>query len=169
MLSLAGTATPRVQTTASASAPDVTAAYLLNFIKFVDWPADVLDLSTPLTLCVADDRVAEALNHALAGRPAGGRPVELSRVTTSSIPAGCRVVYLGDVDSRSVDEVLSGLRGRAVLSVSSTEDFARRGGTVELFMSGDGTMKFAVNPKAAENARLRVDSRLLKLARIVAE
>jgi hypothetical protein len=159
-------AAPRAQTTATA--PVVIAAFLLNFIKFVSWPPDVVPPETPLLMCVADPPVAEAVSLSLADWPAGARPVNLSRVSAGTIPNECGVLYVADLDARRVSTVLSALSGRSVLSVSTTRNFAQRGGTIELFID-QGTMKFAVNPQAAERARLRVDARLLSLARIVKE
>jgi hypothetical protein len=165
LLFLVAPAAPQAQVT-RAPMPVVIAAYLLNFIKFVDWPADVLAPGAPVVMCVADPAVADAMAVSLADWPAGARGVTLTRVAASAAPAECSVWYVPDLDARRAEAALAGLRGRSVLSVSTTQDFARRGGTIELFFDGD-TMKFAVNAQAAERARLRVDARLLKIARIV--
>jgi hypothetical protein len=77
-------------------------------------------------------------------------------------------LYVSDLDARRTATLITALRGRSVLAVSDDEDFARRGGTIQLFLE-DGTMKFSVNPQAAERARLHVSSLLLKLAVIVRE
>jgi hypothetical protein len=160
-------AAPRAQVT-TAKAPVVIAAYLLNFIKFVAWPPEVVPQDAPIVVCVADPPVADAVSTSLLAWPAGARPVTLSRVAAPAVPADCGVLYVAALDDRAVATVLAGLRGRSVLSVSTADDFAKRGGAIGLFFDG-GTMKFAVNPQAVERARLRVDSRLLKLARIVKE
>lgn len=160
---------PRAQVTTTAEAPVVIAAYLLNFIKFVAWPPEVVAPNAPVVMCVTDPPVADAISLSLADWPAGARAVNLSRVTVAAaIPDDCGVLYVADLDARRMSSVLASLRGRSVLSVSTTEHFAKRGGIIELFFDS-GTMKFAVNPQAVERARLRVDARVLKLARIVKE
>ena len=148
--------------------PVVIAAFLLNFAKFVEWPPDVLTADAPLVMCVADSSVADAVSGALKNRPAAARPISMKPVTPSSIAPDCGVVYVADLDARQMTSVLTTLRGRSVLSVSNAEDFAKRGGMIELFLDG-GHMRFAVNPQAAERSRLRVSSQLLSLARIVKE
>ena len=158
---------PGAQVT-TASPPVVTAAYLLNFVKFVTWPPDALAATAPVMLCVADRLVADAVAVSLANWPAGARPVTLARVSGAVVPGECSALYVADLDARGVASVLAAVGGRSVLPVSSTERFAARGGIIELFIDG-GTMKFAVNPQAAERARLRIDARLLTLARIVGE
>lgn len=155
--------------TITASAPAVTAAYLLKFISFVDWPADVLPPQAPLTMCLADPPVAEAVSRALSARPAGARPLQILQVQAGMAPPPeCGVLYVSDLDARRTAALITALRGRSVLAVSDDEDFARRGGTIQLFLEA-GTMKFSVNPQAAERARLHVSSLLLKLAVIVQE
>jgi hypothetical protein len=52
--------------TQSVSAPELKAAYLLNFTKFVEWPADEVPAGAPLALCiVSDDAVADALEQTI--------------------------------------------------------------------------------------------------------
>jgi hypothetical protein len=154
--------------TITATAPTVTAAFLLKFISFVDWPVDVLPPDATLTMCLADPPVAEAVSRALSGRPAGARAINVRRVPMGAVPQECGVLYVSDLDARRTATLMNALRGRSVLAVSNDEDFARRGGTIQLFLE-NGSMKFSVNPQAAERARLHVSSLLLKLAVIVKE
>jgi hypothetical protein len=162
-----GTGAVRAQTI-TASAPAVTAAFLLKFVNFVDWPADVLAPDAPLTVCLADPPVAQAVSRAVSSRPATARPIHVMQVQTGAVPAECGVLYVTDLDARRMAMLMASLRGRSVLAISDADDFARRGGTIQLFLE-DGSMKFSVNPQAAERARLRVSSLLLKLAVIVKE
>lgn len=155
--------------TPTARAPVVIAEYLVRFVKFVDWPADVVSPDGPLTICVADREVLDALSHAVARRPPGNRPITVVHVPAGAPPPECALLYVARMDNRQTAAVIAALRGRSVLSVSITEDFARRGGTIELFVADDGSMKFSVNPQAAERAHLRVSALLLNLARIVSE
>ena len=152
----------------TASAPNLTAAFLIKFISFVDWPADVLGPEAPLTMCLADPPVAEAVTRTLAGRPPSARPINVLQVQPGAVPPECGVIYVSDLDARRTSTLITALRGRSVLAISDAEDFARRGGTIQLFLE-DGSMKFSVNPQAAERARLHVSSLLLKLAVIVKE
>jgi hypothetical protein len=152
----------------TASAPDLTAAFILNFVKFVDWPADVLPVEAPLTMCVADPAVSEAVTRTLASRPPATRQVKVISVQPGAVPAECGVIYVSDLDDRRMATLVAALKGRSVLAISDAEDFAKRGGTIQLFQQ-DGSMKFSVNPQAAERARLHVSSQLLKLAVIVKE
>jgi hypothetical protein len=152
----------------TASAPVVTAAFLLNFAKFTDWPADVLAPDAPLVICVADATMAEAVSTAVAGKMVGTHQINVMRVSSDQVPRTCGVLYVTDLDARRTDAIVAAMRGMSVLSVSNSEEFTRRGGVAHLYLA-DGSMRFAVNVAAAERARLRLSSRLLSLARIVKE
>jgi hypothetical protein len=154
--------------TPTASAPVVTAAFLMNFVKFVEWPADALPPDAPMVMCIADPAVATALTGSLDNVPAGARPVSVLRVPAGAVPVECGVLYVADIDARRMTTLIAALRGRSVLAVSNATDFAKQGGTIQLFLE-DGRMRLAINPQAAERARLRVSSRLLNLAVIVKE
>jgi hypothetical protein len=159
-------ALPAQETTASE--PDVIAAFILNFVKFVEWPPDTASPDAPLVLCVADTAVADALDRAATRRPAGVRALEIARVVAGAAPPGCRVLFAGAVPPARLDALFATLAGRPVLTVGMGEPFTLRGGIIHLFIEA-GNMRFGVNPRAAERARLRVSSHLLKLARIVNE
>ena len=154
--------------TPTASAPVVTAAFLMNFVKFVEWPVDVLASEAPVVMCIADPAVADALKGSLDRAPAGARAVHVLRVAPGAVPVECGVLYVTGLDARRIPIVIAALGGRSVLSVSDAPDFARQGGTIQLFLE-DGRMRVAINPQAADRARLRVSSRLLNLAVIVKE
>jgi YfiR/HmsC-like len=168
MLSAIAHGTLGAQTTKTATAPVVTAAFLINFVKFVDWPSDVLPPEAPIVMCLADAPVLEAVSRALSNRPATARSITIVAVQPSAVPDACAVLYVGDLNVRAMSAVIAALKGRSVLAVSDSTDFARHGGTIQLFLQ-DGRMRFSVNPKAAERARLHVSSLLLELAVIVKE
>ena len=58
------------------------------------------------------------------------------------------------------------LSNTPTLTVSDGAAFAEAGGTANFFVE-DQKMRFAINPEAAERARLRVSSKLLSLAKLV--
>ena len=63
---------------------------------------------------------------------------------------------------------MSTLRDTAVLTVSDSETFTKRGGIVQIFVES-GKMKFRINSRSAKRARLLLSSRLLALAEVVDE
>jgi YfiR/HmsC-like len=156
-----GTATAQPTVTA----PALKAAFIYNFAKFADWPADASPTG-PLTICVLGDAaVADALDSTSKGRNIAGRDVVVSRVKPDTI-RGCHVLYLTGFDAKRSLQIVDDLKNAPVLTVSDCERFAQGGGVAGLFVEGD-KMRFAINVDAAQRARIHLSSRLLSLATVV--
>jgi hypothetical protein len=148
--------------------PALKAAFLFNFAKFVEWPADSSP-SGPLAVCVLDDAaVEESLTQLVSGAPVTGRSVALVKGARNRSLRVCQVLYVSDTDPARVTAILDELKGAPILTVGDGDQFARGGGMIGLFVE-DGRMRFAINPDAAQRAGLRLSSRLLSLAKIVKE
>lgn len=150
----------------TATEESVTAAFLLNFARFTEWPADAASGSAPLVMCVADQGVAEALETAARGRQINGRRLDIRRIEPDASLRPCAVLFVGRSAKESLPGILSALAGASVLTVSDADAFAERGGVIQLFLE-DGRMRFAINVQAAKAARLALSAQLLSLARIV--
>jgi hypothetical protein len=151
----------------TASAPALKAAYLVNFAKFTEWPAEAARPGAALVLCVAGEpRVTKALEEATAGRDVDGHPLTTRSVDIEGPVHACHVVYVEDADGRRTLQLLERVKDKPILTVSDHNNFARMGGVANLFIEG-GRMRFAVNVDALQRSKLRLSSRLLSLAKIV--
>lgn len=142
------------------------AAYLHNFVKFTEWPEDVLAPAAPIVVCVGNPDIATALERAVSGQKVNGHGLTVRRVTPGEPASGCAAAFLTGVDARLLPGVLAAFVQTGTLTVSDDARFAERGGIVGLFVE-DGHLRFAVNVSAAARSRLRLSSQLLGLARIV--
>ena len=141
----------------------VKAVYLFNFVKFIEWPAKAE--SGPLTICVAEHNpFGDALIEAVRGELVNDRPVT-TRVIKAPDPA-CHVVFVPQ--SAKAKPYLDAARATPTLTVGEAPGFIREGGIVS-FILDQGKVRFEIDPMAAENARLRISSHLLRLARIADE
>ena len=147
---------------------EIKAAFLYNFAKFVEWPLSAFsDSRQPMSICVfGRDPFGRALEDALLGKTIGDHPVLLGHAKQPADLAGCHIVFVGAADSTRLPDLLTHLRGRAVLVVGESEGFASAGGTIQ-FVLDQNRVRFAINPDAAERAGLRISSKLLALAMIV--
>jgi len=151
----------------TATAPALTAAFLYNFAKFTEWPAEVLPANAALVLCVAgDSRVHKALEAATRGRDVAGHPLVVRNMELQGPVHACHLLYADDLDTKRALQLLERLRGAPVLSISDLETFAQLGGSANIF-SEDGRMRFAVNLDATQRTKLRLSSNVLRLAQIV--
>ena len=141
----------------------VKAAYLLNFTRYVEWPASSPPDSR-LSICVlGSDPFGRILDATVAGRTVQGRPLEVRRVQTASEASGCEVVFVSRDAWRRNPGSLEALGSAGSLTVGDSEQFARGGGVIG-FVILDETVRFVVNDTARDRAGLRISSRMLSLA-----
>ncbi|MCX6938648.1 MAG: YfiR family protein [Verrucomicrobia bacterium] len=173
-------AAQRAPAPATLDAPSVTAAYILNFIRFTEWPAatgDKPSLTVPATpdapylIGVAGHReLLDALIQITEGQRVRGHPLHVINVkSTDELPA-CHVAYLAppggpynDATLR-IPAALQALQGLPVLTFSTAPGFTRSGGVVQLFQDGQH-LRFDIAADAARSLGLTIHSRLLALAR----
>jgi hypothetical protein len=143
----------------------VKAAFLYNFAKFAEWPAQ--PAGVPLVVCiVGDDGIAAALVETVRGQNIGGHPLEVRRAQESATWRACHVLFIAEGETRRSAGGLGELKALPVLTVSDSKGFSSASGIIELFVEA-GRMRFAINVDTAEGSGLRLSSRLLGLAKII--
>jgi hypothetical protein len=154
----------------TAAAQDVTepalkAAFIFNFAKFTEWPAEVMVTGEPLVLCVlGDPAIGEALERAVRSRTVLGHRMDVSQAASSGPPReGCHILYVSGVTTGQAAKLVAGLRDLPVLTISDAEGFIQAGGVAQFFFE-HGQLRFNVHIDSAKRARLRISSRLLALA-----
>lgn len=133
------------------------AAYLFNFVKFVEWPAGVA--ADTLTVCfLGGEGVHEALASGIDAKRVGPRKLVARQLGRPATVEDCEVLY---ADAASVDPSLA--VGLPVLTISDAPQFAANGGMIELFTENH-RLRFVINIGNVHRAGLRMSSDLLKLA-----
>lgn len=146
----------------------VKAVFLFNFAQFVDWPASAFATPTsPLVIGVyGHDPFGPALDEAIAGETINGRPLEVRRYSSVDAIDECHILFINSTSKAELAAILDRIRGRNVLTVSDTREFALAGGVIE-FVTIDNRIRLQINLDAAKSANLSISSKLLKPARIV--
>jgi YfiR/HmsC-like len=142
-------------------------AFVFNFARFTEWPADALPSSGTVSACVIGDRaVGEALLQSVSGQRLNGRSITVSIVEAHVTLPVCHVLYVSSIARNRIAEIVGALREKPVLTVSDDEAFTEFGGIIQVFIES-GKMRFRINPRSARRARLQLSSRLLALAEVV--
>lgn len=141
----------------------VKAAFLFNFVKFVEWPTQAFSGQTaPLTLCVLGlDPFGSLLDDTLRGRAVAGRSIAIRRIP--ELESGCHVLFISGSERRRLALLTDQLRGISVLTVSEEAGFTTLGGMIELFTAGE-SVQFNIAPAALERSGLHASARLIELA-----
>lgn len=145
----------------------VKAAFLFNFIKFVEWPADRFPgEGEPICVGVLGlDEMAEALSP-IERRNIRNRPLRIYRNPTPAELALCQVVFISDSEQDRLAEILPVLAANAVLTVGDMDDFAARGGVIG-FVIRNSRVGLEVNAGAAEASHLKISAKLMELAKVI--
>ena len=146
----------------------VKAAFLLNFTKFVDWPATAFGAADAADRDLHSGRRpirGSVLDQIVAGRSRGPAKSGRARESNARRPRSPARCYLSARRKRTSLKMLPGL-GPGVLTVGEGESFVRDGGMIA-FVLEERRVRFGVNQTAAESAGLRLSSKLLNVARSI--
>jgi len=145
----------------------IKAAFLYNFIKFVDWPSESFkNEADPIKLYIlGDDPFGEAL-ETIGDKTVKGRRLVVKRVQRVEEIEGTHLLFISSSEKGRVKQILQSLRDSPVLTISEMERFGQMGGIIN-FITVEDKVRFEINPEQAEQNKLKISSQLLKLARIV--
>ncbi|HEV7301118.1 MAG TPA: YfiR family protein [Tepidisphaeraceae bacterium] len=143
------------------------AAFLYNFAQFVEWPAGAFESDTaPFVIGVyGDNPFQDALDRAVQGKTASGHPMVVHQFSTTAEVASAHMLFVSAAQGGALDELFAAIGDRPILTVGESNSFPWKGGVIRFYME-DGKVRFEINPEAAQRARLRISSKLMKLARI---
>jgi hypothetical protein len=156
--------------TAVAKEYQLKAAFLYNFTKFVEWPADAFaETNSPIRIGVLSSSPLNVeLVRAVEGRKINGRQVVVvvKAIENVADAEGLEVLFIPAAADRQFAERFGALKTKPVLTVGETEFFGRQGGMIQFTQEAD-KLRFEINMGAAAAAQLKISAQLQKLAKSV--
>jgi ribosome-associated protein YbcJ (S4-like RNA binding protein) len=163
----------------------VKAAFLYNFIKFVDWPKEkVTDPNAPLTIGIIGKDPFEDAFEPLQEKAARDRKVVIQRFEgfveleksgkkkkdqphpKSQDIQKCHLLFICPSESERIADIIASVKGHSVLTVADTQGFLESGGIINFIME-EQKVRFEINVTNARRAKLQIRSQLLRLAKRV--
>ncbi|NND61264.1 MAG: YfiR family protein [Gammaproteobacteria bacterium] len=152
----------------------IKAAYLLNFLRFSEWPAESFSSrNSPITLCVLGrDTLGRTLDATMQEQRVAGRLLQIVRLAGDSVdkPSSaieqCHLVFISRSEAGRVDHITERLAGTNTLTIGEVGDFADHGAMLALNYEDDRVIFYA-NPAAIRAGKVHLSSKILQLARIV--
>lgn len=143
----------------------VKALFLLNFTKYVDWPAaSFADANTPITIdLVAGAKFGEVVKLAAEGKTVLGRRVVVELIEKGKNPQSCHVLFISGSEKRLLSDLLKKTKGLSVLTVGEDDQFLEQGGVIQ-FVKKAERIRLEINLDAAREAKLQISSKLLNVA-----
>lgn len=152
----------------SATEYQVKAAFLFNFARFVEWPADAFSSAdSALQICVlGQDPFGRDFEQVIVDKTVNGHRIEIAHPDGVPQARACQILFVAVSEKAPFPSILHGLKGASVLIVGDTPGFAALGGAIN-FVIDDGRVRFEINLKAAQLAHLKLSARLLTVAKVV--
>jgi hypothetical protein len=163
MLAAFGTPCLRV----SAQAPNeyrVKAAFILNFARFIEWPNDAYGDSGSLVVGIVGDDPFGGSFDQLNGNMVNGRRIAVKHLSANDYLKGCQILFVSSSERGRLGRILESVRGGSVLTIGEVAQFNQSGGVIK-FVIHDDKVRFEINTGAANQARLKISSKLLALSK----
>jgi hypothetical protein len=136
----------------------MTAAYVFNFVKFIEWPAGMR--SDELTACfLGAPEVSAALAESVGakqGTMSTGARLVAREVSAGNSLEACQVIFVSG-DRAAIP------KHQAALTIGDSQDFTDRGGIIRLYTESN-RLRFIINVENAKREGIVISSNLLKLA-----
>jgi hypothetical protein len=173
----------------------VKAAFIYNFIKFVDWPKEVGrepeqngagDNTEPITVGIIGRNPFGKTLDAITKKNIRNRKVVLKyfrgfeknsikykeggetkyKYKDRDALKACHVLFIGSSEGEYCKEIIDIVKDDPVLTIGETRGFLEDGGIIR-FVTEEKKMRFGINLIAAGCAELEIRSKLLRLAKEV--
>jgi len=193
-LALALLVVPIVPKARAEAAPNkeqqINAAFIYNFIKFVDWPEEkIADSNEPIIIGIIGSKDFVKAVEPLIRKKIKNRNISIKyfedyeklkksqddddRQWNQKMEAlkTCHVLMFCICDSvriKDLSQIIKALKGSPVLTVGETAGFLESGGIINFLME-DKKVRFEINITGAKKSKLKISSKLLRLAKRVVE
>lgn len=162
----------------------IKAAFLYNFIKFVDWPKEKIgDSNQPIIIGLIGEDPFGDVFEPIKDKKVKGRSVvikrfksfeELKKSSGEDNPESgrkiealtkCHLLFIC-AEEKNFKEIINSVKDHSVLTVGEVKGFLESGGIINFLME-EKKIRFEVNIVAAKRAKLEIRSKLLRLAKRV--
>lgn len=144
----------------------IKAAYLANFLRYVEWPNSAQDLHRPPIIGVAGQHPV-LIYLQQAAKQGEGPSFRVETVLGDTLPEGCCILFLpNSLDPELRRKLLRFAKNFPVLTVGENVEFLQEGGEVRFVVEAN-KLRLELALRAIEVKQLKVSSKLLQIARVV--
>ncbi len=142
----------------------IKAAILFNFAKFASWPESAFISSrAPIHVCVLGEDPFGPSLETVHGKQARNRPLTTARIESVEASESCHILFVSKSERANLAKIIDYVANRPILTVADMSRFAEVGGIIAL-KEVDNRSRIEINLTAAEQAGVRLSSKLLRLA-----
>ena len=148
-----------------AKSPEIKAAFLVQFTKYVTWPSHCFaEADSPIVIgIIGPDPFGSAIDKVSRSVTIRGRDVEVHRLRSLSNVEQCHILYISLEEPARIEELITLLFSKPIMLVSDRSDFLTMEGTIQ-FLQVDSKIRFAINTTNLKRKGLKISSKLLQVA-----
>jgi hypothetical protein len=145
----------------------IKAAFLFNFTQFVEWPVNALpETKAPLVIGIlGESPISTYLEEIISREQVNGHPLVVQQYKNVEEIKTCHILFISLADTNKLEQAITSLKGRSILTVSDRNNFIKQGGMIG-FIRKDNKIEIQINPETAKEANLIISSKLLRVAEV---
>jgi len=141
----------------------VKAAFIYNIFKFVDEKED--HSSPDYLFCILGEAPFISEFNSIKDKSIDGKKIVIKQIDDPR-NANCRAVFITSSEQRQIAQITRQLKSFGVLTLSDTTGFGQKGVMINFYLD-QNKVRFEINLGAAEEAGVKISSKLLNLSTIV--
>lgn len=141
----------------------IKAAFTLNFARLTQWPEQRLDASKNINICVMGNETLKSSFHRVNGKKINGHTAHLNFISRLSMIKQCHILYISGIKQSNMRQIFKLAQQHSILTISELPDI-RQSGAILNFVDQNHKVHFQIDPVKAQQAGLKISSRLLKLS-----
>lgn len=138
------------------------AAYIYNFTRFIEWPAEYLSGNFIIGI-LGSDPIEKELKTLASAKKILGKTIEVKSYSSVSAITKCNVLFLPGSKTSKIGEVNSKLGSGSTLLVTNGNGAIANGSGINFFLSG-GKLSFEIKSSNITSKGMKVNSQLENLA-----
>ncbi|MGB0882264.1 MAG: YfiR family protein [Vicingaceae bacterium] len=140
---------------------EIKAAYIQNFIRFVQWPEEKNHLILGV---IGENEFTDVLKLKLINQKVGKNSLKIIHYSEMDESKNCDILYVAKDESVNCKKVLEQIKDKAILTIGESQKFFSSGGIINLSEQLNGNYIFQINNTDALAKKIIISSKLLTLA-----
>jgi hypothetical protein len=135
--------------------------FIYNFIKYIEWPTENTDFT--IAIYKGNSTIQNAFNQMAVKKSSATQSYSIKNISSLEETASAQILFIPYEQSDILEEAAAIARKKPLLIITEKGGLIEKGSGIN-FIVVDGKLRFELNRKVLEAAKLRVSSNLLNLA-----
>lgn len=150
----------------------IKAIYLEKFSNFISWPVESQIENTELNFkitVIGDNPFEGVLEEIYIENKIQilNKNVELNFINKPIEISNCHILFIAESANEMLEDILNKVKNSPILLIADTPGMAKKGAHINFYITDSGKLHFEINKDMADVSKIRISSRLLRIAKIV--